>query len=290
MIAGGCGSARSLALRHLPFPLSPGFALIQPPPDLTAAQGPRRPLLRCILAAGAAALATGPAAATPAVAVMTGLAPFAVPAEFVLFAATLLGVALLHRHTLAVALGGLALIVVYKLACTGFPAGPGLAGLAGHLRGEWVVLTNLLGLLTGFALLARHFEDSRLPAVLPRVLPTGWPAGFVLLVMIFVLSGFLDNIAAALIGGTLAAGVFRHRIHVGYLAAIVAAANAGGSGSVVGDTTTTMMWLSGVGPGEVVHAYLAAGTALLVFGLAAARQQHRYQPATPPDCAGTRVD
>ncbi len=264
--------------------------MIQSPPHLPAAEGPRRPLVRIILAAGAAALAAGPAAATVAMVAPPGLAPFGVPVEFLLFAATLLGVAFLHRHTLVVALGGLAVIVLCKLVFTGFPAGPGLAGFAGHLHGEWVVLANLLGLLTGFALLARHFEDSRLPAVLPRVLPAGWPAGFVLLVMIFVLSGFLDNIAAALIGGTLAAGVFRHRIHIGYLAAIVAAANAGGSGSVVGDTTTTMMWLSGVGPGEVVHAYLAAGSALLVFGLAAARQQHRYQPAAPPERAGTRVD
>jgi Na+/H+ antiporter NhaD/arsenite permease-like protein len=63
----------------------------------------------------------------------------------------------------------------------------------------------------------------------------------VLLVMIFVLSSFLDNIAAALIGGTIARAVFRNKVHIGYLAAIVAASNAGGLGSVVGDTTTTMM-------------------------------------------------
>jgi hypothetical protein len=231
-----------------------------------------------------------PAQATVGAGASGGPVVLGVPVAFFLFAATLLGVAFLHRHTLTIALGGLALIIVYELAFTGFPAGPGLAGLAAHLHGEWVVLANLLGLLSGFALLARHFEDSRLPAVLPRVLPAGWPAGFVLLVMIFVLSAFLDNIAAALIGGTLAAGVFRHRVHIGYLVAIVAAANAGGSGSVVGDTTTTMMWISGVGPGDVLHAYLAAGTALLVFGLIAAHQQHHYQPAAPEHSAGTRVD
>ena len=66
--------------------------------------------------------------------------------------------------------------------------------------------------------------------------------------MVFVLSSFLDNIAAALIGGTVAATVFRHRVHIGYIAALVAASNAGGSGSVVGDTTTTMMWIDGVSP------------------------------------------
>ena len=71
-----------------------------------------------------------------------------------------------------------------------------------------------------------------------------------------VLSSFLDNIAAALIGGTVARHVFQGKVHIGYLAAIVAASNAGGSGSVVGDTTTTMMWIAGVSPLAVVEAYV----------------------------------
>ena len=71
---------------------------------------------------------------------------------------------------------------------------------------EWVILANLLGLLLGFALLSKHFEDSNVPDVLPRFLPDDWKGGFVLLVIVFVLSSFLDNIAAALIGGTMARG------------------------------------------------------------------------------------
>ncbi len=213
-----------------------------------------------------------------------------IPVEFILFALTLLGVALLHNYTLAVALTGLAAITAFKLLFTGFAEGPGLAGLGVHLLHEWVMLANLLGLLLGFALLARHFEDSHVPQVLPRFLPGGWPGAFVLLAMIFVLSGFLDNIAAALIGGTVAAGVFQRKVHIGYLAAIVAASNAGGAGSVVGDTTTTMMWISGVEPVDVLHAYVAAGSALLVFGIPAAMQQHRFQPAAREVPVGTRVD
>ena len=127
-------------------------------------------------------------------------------------------------------------------------------GLIEHLGHEWVMLANLLGLLLGFALLARHFEDSHIPQILPRFLPAGWLGGMTLLVMIFLLSGFLDNIAAALIGGAVAGGIYRYRVHIGYLAAIVAAANAGGAGSVVGDTTTTMMWISGIAPLDVLHA------------------------------------
>lgn len=201
-----------------------------------------------------------------------------IPLDFVLFALTLLGVAMFHHHVLAVALSGLATIVVYKLAFTGFKTGPGVDGLLAHLHHEWVILANLLCLLVGFAVLARHFEDSRVPEALPRILPDDWKGGFILLVLIFVLSGFLDNIAAALIGATVAGSVFRKRVHIGYLAAIVAAANAGGAGSVVGDTTTTMMWLDGVNPLDVLPAYLPAFAALLVFGVPAALQQHRYSP------------
>lgn len=228
----------------------------------------------------------------PAVAAAAGsnAGPICVPAEFILFGLTLLGVALLHRHTLEVALVGLAAITAYKFFYTGFREGDGLAGLAAHLGHEWVILANLLGLLLGFALLARHFEDSHAPRLLPALLPDDWRGGLVLLVLVFVLSAFLDNIAAALIGGTVAGSVFRYRVHVGYLAAIVAAANAGGAGSVVGDTTTTMMWISGVAPLEVLPAYVAAGVALLVFGIPAALQQQKYSPVVKDAAADVAVD
>jgi Na+/H+ antiporter NhaD/arsenite permease-like protein len=213
-----------------------------------------------------------------------------VPVDFVLFGLTLAGVALFHHHTLQVALIGLAVIVLYKLGFTGFNTGPGLGGFALHLQHEWVILTNLLGLLLGFALLSNHFEESKIPAVLPNFLPDDWKGGFVLLIMIFVLSSFLDNIAAALIGGSVAGTVFRGKVHIGYLAAIVAASNAGGSGSVVGDTTTTMMWIDGVDPRDVLEAFVAAGVAMFIFGIPAAMQQQRYSPITRDAAAGVRVD
>ena len=200
--------------------------------------------------------------------------------EFILFGLTLLGVALFHHKTMQVALTGLAAITTYKLVFTGFHAGPGLAGLAGHLGHEWVTLANLLGLLLGFEILSHHFSASKIPAWLPKILPAGAPGAFVLLVLVFILSSFLDNIAAAMIGGTIAATVFKGRIHIGYLAAIVAASNAGGAGSVVGDTTTTMMWIDGVSPFDVLHAYIAAVASLLFFGIFASRQQHKFHPIT----------
>ncbi len=213
-----------------------------------------------------------------------------VPMDFVLFGLMLAGIALFHHHTLQVALTGLAAIVVYELASGGFDTGPGLGGLALHLGHEWVTLANLLGLLLGFALLAQHFEDSNVPSQLPRVLPSGWQGAFALLAIVFILSSFLDNIAAALIGGAMAHAVFRGRVHIGYLAAIVAASNAGGSGSVIGDTTTTMMWLDGVKPMEVLHAYVAAIPALLACGIIAAHQQHKYAPVAKESLRAVSFD
>src|SRR5471030_664078 len=80
------------------------------------------------LTASASAFAAD-AAAAPAV--------FGIPVEFILFALTLLGVALFHNHTLRVALTGLAVITAYKLLFTGFNAGPGVQGLISHFSHEW---------------------------------------------------------------------------------------------------------------------------------------------------------
>lgn len=213
-----------------------------------------------------------------------------IPMEFILFALTLLGVALFHHATLYVALTGLFTISAYKIWVTGFKTGAGLAGFVGHLGHEWVTIVNLFCLLTGFALLARHFEKSHVPVILPKFLPADWKGGFMMLVMVFVLSSFLDNIAAALIGGAMAHQLFRARVHVGYLAAIVAASNAGGSGSVVGDTTTTMMWIDGISPLIVLDAYVAAVVALVIVAYFAARQQHAYSPIIRHVHQHTQID
>ena len=223
-------------------------------------------------------------------AVVTSPLLLGIPVDFILFAATLICVALFHHYVLQVALTGLAVITGYKILFTGFKTGAGIAGFAAHMGHESMLLLNLLGLLVGFALLARHFEESGVPEVLPKLMPDGWMGPFVLLVIIFVLSGFLDNIAAALIGGTVAASVFKRKVHIGYLAAIVAASNAGGAGSVVGDTTTTMMWIDGVSPLDVLHAYVAAGVALVIFGIPAALLQHKHMAIVRTDTEHHAID
>lgn len=221
---------------------------------------------------------------------MTPISIFGIPLDFILFALTLLGVAIFHRHTLPIALAGLVAITGYKLLFTGFKTGAGVLGLTLHLQHEWVTLTNLFLLLMGFALLSSHFEKSGIPDEMPALLPDDWKGPVVLLGLVFVLSSFLDNIAAALIGGMVARHVFRGRVHIGYLAAIVAASNAGGSGSVVGDTTTTMMWIAGVSPLSVVKAYVAAGVALLLFAVPASIQQQRFSPIVKDPPRGLRIE
>jgi len=100
-------------------------------------------------------------------------AALGIPIDFVLFALTLAGVALFHRHTLAIALTGLAVISLFKIAVSPFAEGPGLDGWLSHLGHEWVLLTNLLGLLLGFALLSKHFEATSLPGGLNSCPTTG---------------------------------------------------------------------------------------------------------------------
>jgi hypothetical protein len=61
------------------------------------------------------------------------------------------------------------------------------------------------------------------------VLPDGWLGGVALLAFVFGLSIFLDNIAGAVIGGVMARHVYQKGVTIGFQAAIVAAANAGGA-------------------------------------------------------------
>jgi hypothetical protein len=122
----------------------------------------------------------------------------------------------------------------------------------------------------GLALLSRHFEKSRLPEEMSRLLANDWKGGFVLLVVVAVISSVLDNIAAAFIGSPMAHKGFCGKVHLGYLTGIVATSNAAGSGSVVGDTTSS--------PLSVLEALVAASVPLVLFGSPATIQRRRYSP------------
>lgn len=245
---------------------------------MTAARRPAILAFALALALPGLALAAAPGTVAP------GL--FGAPIEFYLFGLTLLGVAVLHHRPLTVALTGLGVILVYQALVSGFPTGFGLSALGLHLGHEWVTFANLLLLLVGFEVLSNQFEQSALPDHLPGMLPDNWTGGVALLAIVFVMSAFLDNIAAAVIGGVMAKHVYKGRVSVGFLAAIVASANAGGAGSVIGDTTTTIMWLNGVSPLHVIPAYVAAVPAFAIAALAGAWSQQRHQPILAHDEPG----
>ena len=220
--------------------------------------------------------------------------------EFIIFGLILAGVALFHKQTFWVAVIGLAVLLSFKLVFDpGFhlfehffgetPIGEQLMDKSLR-QGEWGIILNLLGLLLGFAILSKIFEESGVPDILPKYLPDDWKGPFFLLIFVFVLSSFLDNIAAALIGGTIALVVFKNKVHIGYIAALVAASNAGGSGSVVGDTTTTMMWIDGVSALNVLHGFIAAGVALVFFAWFASHQQDKYQRIQKDASIDVKID
>ncbi|MEO5718623.1 MAG: citrate transporter, partial [Chthoniobacterales bacterium] len=59
---------------------------------------------------------------------------------------------------------------------------------------------------------------------------------------------------------------------------------------VLGDTTTTMMWIDGVSPTTVFEAIIASAVALVVFGIPAAILQQKHSPILQHAHAHTRLD
>jgi len=93
-----------------------------------------------------------------------------------------------------------------------------------------------------------------------------------------------------MIGGSIALVVYKRKLHIGFLAAIIAASNAGGAGSVLGDTTTTLMWIDGVHPMDVLHAYIASFASFAVFAVFGSMQQQKFQPIQKGPTEGVRID
>ena len=142
--------------------------------------------------------------------------------EMIIFALMLVGIAVFYNSTRQVALLGLVALCFFKYEFTdGFSVVTKLFGYAGEngewVKGSWNTYFNLILMLPGFAILADIFEHSRFPALLPKYLPSDMRAGMLLLFFVFILSSFLDNIAAALIGCSLAAAVFGGKVHIGYV-------------------------------------------------------------------------
>ncbi|MGC4098613.1 MAG: hypothetical protein QM706_15990 [Nitrospira sp.] len=203
--------------------------------------------------------------------------------EFIIFGVLVLGIAVFHHRTFEVAAVGTVILFLYKVLATDFH-------ILDHLAHESRLLLNLFGLLLGFVILSRHFEASQLPEWLPQYLPKDWTGGLALLAIVAIISTFLDNIAAAIIGAVIARHMYRDKVCLSFIVAIVAAGNAGGAGSVIGDTTTTMMWIAGVPAVAFLKAFVAAITAVVFSGIVAARYQHSYYPPVDTERKKVKID
>ena len=197
--------------------------------------------------------------------------------EILLFITTLFGIILFHKYNMQIALVGMAVVVGYKL----------IAGSTGsieaypwvhHLQEHGKLLFNIFALLLGFPIMAKIFEDSKIIGKLEKHLPHTWLGPLLLLCAVFVLSFFLDNIASAIIGVVVAKTLFNNKVTIGYLVAIVASSNAGGAGSVIGDTTSTILWLGGIHPFTVFKAIVPSLAAFAFFSYFCSKAQQAYQP------------
>ena len=208
-----------------------------------------------------------------------------VPLDFLLFGGMLIMIAVSSSFKLEprdIAVSGLGIIMAYHLTFG--------QNMVAHLSHEAKELGNLACLLLGFAIMAKLFEQSRIADKLPAVLPDDWRGGFVLLAFVFLMSAFLDNIASAMIGGVVAKKVYHGKVRVGFLAAIVAASNGGGAFSVVGDTTTTMMWIAKVvSPIHILSASAGSIIAFLCFAIPASVSQDRFQRIQKDENPGTEI-
>ena len=82
-----------------------------------------------------------------------------IPAEFFIFAATLIAIGIFHRHTLPAAASGLLAVVVYRLVLLG--GAEWLRWIGSVAAHEWSTLANIVLVLLGFAVMANHFERNR---------------------------------------------------------------------------------------------------------------------------------
>ncbi len=95
---------------------------------------------------------------------------------------------MLNHHALRVAPIGLATITAYELVFSSFQ-GDSEPARSRRTSREWVLIVKLFLCIVGFAMLARHVEEGRVPILLPALRPDDWKGGFAMLVMVFVLHG-----------------------------------------------------------------------------------------------------
>lgn len=150
-----------------------------------------------------------------------------------------------------------------------------------HLREQIRELLNLGVMLIGFSCLSHQFEKSGISRLLASKITKrfdGRMAESLILLMIWLLSGFCDNIAAALVGmGFMTAIHGRFSLRLVLLVTI--ASNAGGAYSVIGDTTTTLLWINGISQIELLPAFIPSFTCIMTtifLGIWLKRDGHQH--------------
>lgn len=193
---------------------------------------------------------------------------------FGLFIAMLVGLLLFHRHKLwVVGIGFAVLTAVFMWNMGGWDV------WVDHFREKHRshLLINLALLLPAFALVAYYFERSGASLGLARVLQSD----VALLWSIFWMSTILDNIAAALIGGMILLAKYgKTNIPFKMIVGVIGAANLGGAGSPVGDTTTVMMFISEdpiISVMEIMKGFIASFPAQLLLSIWAKNHGHLPQ-------------
>ncbi|KJU81467.1 citrate transporter [Candidatus Magnetobacterium bavaricum] len=183
--------------------------------------------------------------------------------EFALFILMLFFLMVFHKKKLLTAISGFSILSLIYLLRNGAGA------YIHHLTqpGEYHLLYNLILLLPGFGLVAYYFEESGFDERISRVIRSDK----VLLWVVFCLSAVLDNIAAAMIGGVLLLARYGKDTPFIMVVSVIAASNLGGAGSFAGDTTTVMLFVSGVSIVTLAKGFVAAIAAQVVINLFASR-------------------
>ncbi|MBI1208314.1 MAG: hypothetical protein GC191_13645 [Azospirillum sp.] len=189
--------------------------------------------------------------------------------EVLIFSVTLALLMVFHHHKNWIVAVGFAIILLVHVDRIG------IAALVDHFgqRHQYGLLYNLAILLPGFALVAHYFERSGFDARLTKYIGSDT----LLLWAVFVLSIALDNIAAAMIGGVLLMARYgRENVPFQMLIGVIGAANLGGAGSFTGDTTTVMIFISGVAIPTIAKGFLAAIPAQVLLNIYACN--HTAEP------------
>jgi Na+/H+ antiporter NhaD/arsenite permease-like protein len=186
---------------------------------------------------------------------------------FAMFVSMLVGLLLFHHHKLPVVAIGFAILSVAFISHGGLEHW--MHHFAEHHRSH--LLINLALLLPAFALVAYYFEHSGASNGLAKMLTSD----AALLWVVFFLSTVLDNIAAAMIGGTIILAKYgMGNVPFSMIVGVIGSSNLGGAGSPVGDTTTVMMYISEdpkIYVSEIFMAFIATIPAQFVLTLWAVR-------------------